>query len=307
MDQQIGLANWMHVGILGMIWGSSFMATSVAITGLGPLSVAASRITIGAVLLVILSFVRGNGLPEFRVLNGVWVWVSALGMALFSMALPFFLLSWGQSYVASGFAGVCMAAIPLIILPMAYFLVPGELLNLRKVIGFCLGFIGVVVLIGFDAFQSLGAEMEVLARLACLMAAMCYAIGSIITRLSPKVEMISFAALATLLASIIITPIAFYIEGIPTNASIKSILAVVYLGIMPTAVANLLLVTVIRTAGPTFMSLTNYQVPLWAVLFGTVLLGEAVPSSLMLALILILVGVAMSQWGAIARLFKHGK
>ncbi len=304
MEAKIGLLNWLGISALGMIWGSSFMATSVAITGFGPLSVAASRISLGAILLVILSYIRGYGLPKFRVLQGTRVWLAALGMGVFSMAVPFFLLSWGQGYVASGFAGVSMAAIPLIILPLAHFLVPGEQLTLRKTVGFVFGFVGVVTLIGFDAFELLGVEMEALARIACLAATTCYAIGSIITRLSPKVDMTSFAAAATLLAALLITPVALLVEGLPEGVNIKSLWAVLYLGVVPTAVANLLLVAVIRTAGPTFMSLTNYQVPLWAVFFGSTLLGEALPSSLLLALALILIGVAISQWGAIVRLLR---
>lgn len=76
-----------------------------------------------------------------------------------------------------------------------------------------------------------------------------------------------------------------------------------FLGLVPTAAANMLRVLVIRSAGPVFMSLTNYQVPVWSVLMGAWLLGEQLPASLLLALALILSGVGLSQFGALRRLF----
>jgi drug/metabolite transporter (DMT)-like permease len=60
--------------------------------------------------------------------------------------------------------------------------------------------------------------------------------------------------------------------------------------------ATIMLVTVINSAGPSFLSLVNYQVPLWAVVFGVVLLGETLPAQFIWALGLILIGVAISQF-----------
>jgi drug/metabolite transporter (DMT)-like permease len=61
-----------------------------------------------------------------------------------------------------------------------------------------------------------------------------------------------------------------------------------------------------RTAGPVFLSLVNYQVPMWSVLLGALILGEALPPSLIWAMMLILVGVGLSQFGALTRLFARG-
>ena len=69
--------------------------------------------------------------------------------------------------------------------------------------------------------------------------------------------------------------------------------------------AQILLVMVIRDAGPVFLGLVNYQVPVWSVIFGVVLLAEPLPPSLVLAMGLILAGVALSQWGALRRLFRR--
>jgi drug/metabolite transporter (DMT)-like permease len=302
--QEIRPVNWLKISILAIIWGASFMLMSVALRQMGPLMLVAARLSLGAVFLVCLAHLRGGGLPAIRGKNARVIWGFALIMGLFSNAIPFAMLAWGLQYVASGFAGVCMAVVPLLVLPLAHFLVPGERMTMRRSIGFAIGTTGVVVLIGPQAFSSTGSELELWARLACVGASMCYAIGSITTRLCPQVDMLSLSAAALCLASAAIIPYALLMEDLPGSLNWQTILAIIYLGLLPTGVAQLLLVQVVRDAGPVFMGLTNYQVPIWAVIFGVFILSEPVPPSLLLALILILGGVALSQAGALRRLFK---
>lgn len=292
---EAGLTNWLRIGALGMIWGASFMAVSVAITGFGPLTVAAGRIVIGAVILLALLRIRALSLPSIRGPEGRQIWLAILGFGVMSMALPFFLLSWGQKYVASGFAGVTMAAVPLLVLPLAHFLIPSEQLTPRKTLGFLIGFAGVMILIGLDAFKSSGMGMEPLARLACFGAAGCYACGSIITKLAPKVNPFAYATAATLVAAVIIVPTSLILEGMPTSLPTTPMIAVLFLGVVPTAIANLLLVAVIRSAGPSFLSLVNYQVPVWSVIFGSLFLSEILPARTFWALGLIMLGLAVNQ------------
>ncbi|SEO01949.1 Permease of the drug/metabolite transporter (DMT) superfamily [Salinihabitans flavidus] len=296
MDGSPGLKNWIKLLALGLVWGGSFMGISVALRDIGPLTIAAGRIALGAVLLVAIVRARGSGLPDPRGGVGRRVWIAAIGMGLFSSALPFALLSWGQTYVASGFAGVCMAAVPLFVLPLAHVFVPAERLTLRRGISFLIGFVGVLVLIGLDAFRSVGSDHESLARLACLGAALCYAIGSIITRLCPPVNMLALAAAALSSATVMMVPAALIVEGMPaTWPTPLSLGALLYLGILPTALAQVLLVQVIRDTGPGFLSQVNYQVPVWSVIFGALLLGEALPPQLLISLVLILGGLLLSR------------
>ena len=299
----INPVNWLKLAILGVIWGASFMFVTVALTGVGPLTVASIRLTLGAVLLVVLCLIRGIGLPSLSQENGGKIWMFAIVMGLFSNIVPFSLLSWAQLSVASGFAGVCMAVVPLMVLPLAHVFVPGETMVLRRLIGFMIGSYGVIVLIGEGAFASTGNDLETLARLACVGAAACYAIGSIATRLCPTVNMLSLSAAALTVASLVSLPIALYFEGIPSGINTKALFALLYLGVLPTAVAQVLLTHVIRDAGPVFMSLVNYQVPLWSVFLGALILSEPLPPSLLLGLAMILSGVALSQLGALRRLF----
>ena len=176
-------------------------------------------------------------------------------------------------------------------------------MNLRRLIGFAIGTFGVFVLIGPAALSATGAEFELIARLACVGAACCYGIGTIITRLCPQVDMLSLSAAALCFAALVFVPYAFWVEDLPETVSSRSLLAVIYLGLLPTGIAQLLLVQVIRSAGPVFMSLVNYQVPIWSVILGMVVLGEDLPSGIFWALALILTGLALAQFGALTRLF----
>jgi drug/metabolite transporter (DMT)-like permease len=291
------LLNWAFLIVLGIIWGGSFMGSKLALTGFGPMTISALRLIIASTILVSFAYIFRNGLPKWKTADDKRIWLYILGMGLFTNAIPFTLLNWGQLRVSSGFAGISMAVVPLLILPLAHFLVPGELMNRKKVLGFIIGFAGVVILLGPGSFiDTSGDPLVPLARLACIGAACCYAIGSIITRLCPPVGLLSFSAAGLLVGTIGMVPVALYFEGMPVVSDPKAMLGVLYLGLFPTALATIMLVYVINKAGPSFMSLVNYQVPIWAVTFGIVFLGETIPPSFLSALVLILSGLAISQW-----------
>lgn len=296
--------SWLMVAILGFTWGGTFLITEIALEGITPFWLAAGRISFASLLMYAIWKARGAPLfaqPPTRATK-----VNMLIMGALSSAIPFMLLAWGQQYVTGGFAGVSMAAVALMVLPLAHFLVPGEQLTWRKSLGFSIGFVGVVVLIGAQAFESTGASLETAGRIACLTAAMCYGLNSILMRRLPAVDTIGLSTVLLILSAAIVIPVALIIEGPPPMPDPKTLLVVIFLGLIPTAAANFLRTLVIRTAGPVFMSLTNYQVPIWSVLLGAVLLGEPLPASLLWAMLLILAGVGLSQYGAFRRLFSKG-
>ena len=286
------LANWLSVGLLGLIWGATFMVVALALKGYGPVTVAAARTGLGAVALVAAVAIDRRPLPVVSRRFAAHVLV----IGLFSTALPFFLLSWGQQSVPSAFAGLSMAAVPLFVIPLAHIVVPGERLTVAKLMGFVLGFAGVLVLVGNEAFAADGA---LLPRLACVAAALCYAIASITTRRCPPVDAVVLTALALVVGSVALVPIMLLTEGIPAAAAPQAMLAIVILGLVPTALATLLRVATIRSAGPSFTTLTSYQVPLWSAFFGATVLGEQLSPRFLAALILILAGLALSQHQAL--------
>lgn len=300
---QITAKSWLMIGLLGLTWGGTFMVIEIALEGLTPFWLAAGRIGFAALLMAVIWGALGFRL--FREPAGRADWASALLIGALSSAIPFMLLAWGQQFVTSGFAGVSMAAVSLIILPLAHFLVPGERFTLRKGIGFVIGFAGVCVLIGTQAFESTGVSMEPAGRLACLGAAFCYALSSILIRRLPAVDPVGLAAVLLLMGAALVLPLAALVEGAPVMPDTRTLIAVVFLGLIPTAAASLLRVLVVRSAGPVFMSLTGYQVPVWSVVLGALILGEPLPPSLLTALALILLGVGLIQFGALRRLFTR--
>ena len=299
-----GLINWLRIAFIALIWGGAFTVVRMALRDFAPLSLAAGRITIGALSLYMLMRWRGVALPSFTDAR-LWRFVALIG--LLSSAIPFALLSWGQQHVPSAFAGMTMAALPIFVLPLAHFLVPGERIYMRKIIGFSVGFFGAILLIGTSGLGLAEGPLEATARLACVAAAFCYACGSIATRQCPPVNELALSTASLIVAALILVPISLVVDGWPTMPSTTSLLAILYLGLIPTALAFIIKVAVIRSAGPSFMTLTNYQVPVWSVLFGSLFLGENLPATLFVALALILLGVAIIQAGALRLIFSHGQ
>jgi drug/metabolite transporter (DMT)-like permease len=289
MKHQPDWRDFATIAALGFIWGSSFMAVEFAIDGFGPLTVAAGRIGLGAVALLLIAKIAGQHLPKDRK-----VWLGAAGMGIMANALPFTLIAFGQQHVTSAFAGIAMAVVPLLILPLAHLLVPGERLNWLKAAGVSAGFIGVVVLIGPGPGL---VDAPLFSMLACIGAACSYAIASIITRLSPPAPTLAFSAAGLMIASAMMIPIALAFEGVPATWPGAATLGVIYLGLIPTGLATLLLVFVIQRAGPSFFTLVHYQVPVWAMALGIIILGEDVPGRFAIALFLILAGQMISRRG----------
>ncbi|KAE9630165.1 DMT family transporter [Parasedimentitalea maritima] len=293
--------HWLMVAILGLTWGGTFLVIEIALRGITPFWLAAARITLGALFTTAIWQFRGGKLFSAPPAPSNKIALCALG--LLSSALPFILLNWGQQYVTSGFAGVSMASVALIVLPLAHFFVPGERLTWRRALGFIIGFVGVGILIGGQAFSSNGAELELFGRIACMSAACCYAFSSILIRRMPKIDPIGMTAVLLIIGAMVVIPLALFVEGLPPLVDRQTLIATAFLGLIPTAAASILRVSVVRSAGPVFMSLVSYQVPVWSVLLGTLFLAEPLPSAMVWALALILCGMGFSQYGALMRLF----
>ena len=143
-----------------------------------------------------------------------------------------------------------------------------------------------------------GAPLAALSQAAILFGALCYAGNSVLTRILARGDDVLVASTAMLLiASAISLPIALVIDQ-PWRIqfSAASFWAILWLGVGPTAIATVVYFKLIATAGPTFMSLVNYMSPAVAVFLGVALLGETPGLHAYVALALILLGIAVSQW-----------
>ncbi len=290
--QNPGLLNWILLISLGLIWGAAFLSVRVALDGFGPVTVAALRVSIAALVLLSIAPLMGQGLrtiPSRR----AWHFVAVVGVG--ATALPFLLLAWGQQFVASAFAGVAMGAVPLLVLPLVYLFSPEEGIGPRRIIGMGLGFVGMALLVGPGAMDSSGDPQELWGRLACLSAAGCYAIGSVTTRRAPAMPPLAFAAGGLLCASLVLLPLALLLEGLPESWPLRPTLGLLYAALLPTGLAAVIRVRIITTAGSLFMSLVSYMVPVFSVVLGVSLLGEQLPPQLYIALAIILIGILLSQ------------
>jgi drug/metabolite transporter (DMT)-like permease len=288
------LGDWATLLALVLIWGTAFLFTRIAVERVPPATLVAGRIGIAA--LVLTAVVYGVGLrlpPPGR------IWGRFLVLALVGNSLPFFLISWGQERIDSGLAGILMAVMPLATLVLAHFLVVGERMNRRTAAGFVLGFLGVVVLMGPEAIAELGEGGSELAREAAVLSgALCYAVNTILARRLPETPPLVSSASVMILASLVMVPVALALDrplDLPPDP--VSVAAVVWLGLAATAAATILYFQLIASAGPTFFSLINYQIPLVAVLAGVLVLGEEPGWTALGSLVLILAGLALSQLG----------
>jgi drug/metabolite transporter (DMT)-like permease len=286
--------DWLLLLILSLIWGTSFLFTKVAVHATAPVTIVLARVSIGAVTLTTLLFAIGLRFPPP---GKIWVHFFALG--IMGNALPFFLITWGQHGIDSGLAGILMAIMPLATLLLAHFFVD-ERMTSRKTVGFIAGFAGIVVLLGPGALRELGGgRSDVERQAAVLGGALCYAVNVVMARRLPPTHALVVSA-ATLIAATFVMLGALTLQGdglvamLPTRRSLPSVL---WLGLVSTAFATIIYFRIIASAGPTFTSLTNYLIPVIAVVAGTTLLGEKPETSALLALAMILGGVAMSQRG----------
>ena len=276
---------------LVMLWGTSFMFTSISVESVDPLSVVFARVLIAALILTSVIYLKGDRLP-FKGTD----WLAFIAMGFVGNLLPFFLISWGQLSVNSGIAGMIMAIMPLMTMLLAHYLIEGETLNRYKIIGFIFGISGVTILLG-PVFE--GGGRALLGGIAILIAATSYAVNTILVRRLPKFSPMVGAAGVMVAASFIMLPVWLFQNTLNFDQlSLRSINSVIWLGIGPTAIATMILFAVIERAGPTFLSTINYMIPVVAFFAGAYILSEPVEWSSIFALIIILTGIALTRFRA---------
>lgn len=292
-----GLSDWLSLVALTAMWGSSFLFTKIAVTALPAETVVTVRLVIAAVVLVLLAWLLGRGLPR-----GGRLWLFFGLIAVVGNLLPFSLITWGQRAIDSGLAGILMAVMPLATLGLAHLFVPGERLTGNRVAGFLLGFVGVVALVGPEALLAVGgAHGPLVPMLAVLAGALCYGTSAILARLRPPSDALSTAAATIGIAALLSVPAGLFGPvgdgGAPVDGDLTPgvLGALLFLGLFSTATAMVVYFRLIRTAGPSFTSQLNYLIPLWAVGVGVLFLGERPTLGHLVGLVLILAGILWSR------------
>jgi len=285
-------AHWAMLLAITVMWGSSPALTKLAVAELAPIDIVAVRLSLGAVLLWAVVVVQRRRL---RIEARHLLFFAACG--LFGNALPFYAITWGQTEVPSGLAAVCFAIMPLATIVLAHFFVEGERLRIGKLAGFLLGFAGIIVLVGPELLAEFGGAASLLVhQLAILGGALCYAVNAIISRRRPPLDVVLFAA-CTLTASALMTLPPALLSGIAAPAAwiSRAGLAVLALAVIGTAVPTVIMFRLVSAAGPSFLALINYLIPVYGLLVGMAVLDESVAPHAIAALVVILAGVMLSE------------
>jgi len=265
-----------------------------------PLVVACGRLSFAALVLWCFALIRKSELPKGR-----RAWVSTFMVALIGNAIPFFLISFGETKVDAGLAAILMSTVPLTTVVLAHFFTHDEKLSSGKVVGVILGTIGVIVLVGPETLSGLGGEF--LFQLAILVAAIGYAISSLVARNLRDQPRIGSTAVILTFAALLLMPFTLIIDQPWTmDWNLEGALSIMYLGMFPTGIAMFLILQIIAVAGASFLVFNNYLVPAVGVVISFIILGEVPQPNALIALAIILGGIAASQM-RFGRKSTHGQ
>ena len=283
----MGRRNLILLLAISLIWGASFLFIKVAVRDLAPATLILGRLGLAALTLALIApFTVGarETLAQLRA-NAKWLAV----VALVNTALPFWLLSWGETKIQSGLASILQAAVPIFNAVLAFAFFHEMRVRGLKLLGVAVGFVGVALLVGAQP------EGKVLGALAVVGMALGYGIGGLlIGRHLRRVEPLVVALASTAISALLAAP-AGIAQGLGSSIGWKAIASVVVLGVVGTGVAYLIWFALIRNAGPAYAALCTYLIPPIALAYGAVFLGEHFGVSAFLALLVILAGVALGS------------
>ena len=279
------------LGAISAIWGASYLLIKIALDGIEPMMIVFARVLLAALLLYVV--IRARGGEERAALGCLRERpLRTAGLGALAVAIPFSLISLGETQISSGLTGVLISPGPLFIAALAPLIDPAEKVDRRGWAGVVIGFAGVTMLIGVDTIHSAG---EFLGAMAMVGAALSYGLGAMYIRLKYRgipPLVISFGACAV--AALLTLPPALATVG-ANSPDLGEVAAVVSLGIVGTAVAFVLYFGLIAEAGAGKAALCGYLIPPIALAYGAALLDEEITAAAIAGLALILVGVALAS------------
>lgn len=289
MKKTMGVLEWGMLLALSMLWGAAFFFNGLSVRELPALSVVTVRVVLAASILLV--FVRASGQ---RMPTSPAVWAAFFGMGLLNNAVPFTLIAWGQTHIASGVASILNATTPLFTVLVAHVCTADERLTGGRLFGVALGLFGVAAMIGGDALQSLG--LDVVAQLACLGAAISYAFAGVFGRrfrrlgVAPTVT----ATGQVVASSAMLIPVMLIVDQPWTlpMPSTTALLALLGIASLSTALAYILYFQILARAGATNLMLVTFLIPVSAIMLGVLALGEVLELRHLLGMALIGTGLA---------------
>lgn len=290
IDTSMSVREWALLIALSFVWGGSFFFNGIAVKELPTFTVVVCRVALASVLLFAVARAMGQSVPT----QGR-AWRAFFGMGFLNNVAPFSLIVWGQSHISSSLAAILNATTPLFVVLLAYWLTDDEKMTRGRFFGVLAGLAGVTIMVGGDALHALGAD--VFAQLACLAAALSYALAGIFGR---RFRAMGISPLATATgqvtaSSLLLLPVMLAIDrpwSLPTP-SFAAIGALIGIASLSTALAYFLYFKLLATAGPTNLLLVTFLIPVSAILLGTLVLGDVLEIKHFAGMALIGLGLAI--------------
>ncbi len=295
MQRKTIISDWTKFVVLGAFcWGTSYYWIKIAIADIGPLTLVALRITLASIVCWIWILISKTSVGLSKNIIGR---MTILGIT--NTAIPFSLISWGETRIDSGLTGLLTATVPLFTILLAHRFLKDDKITVTKAFGLLLGFSGVALLLSRDL--DLGQiQLDLWGQVAVIGATFCYSISSVYNRrfLQNQDPMIvTTYALST--ATIIIWTITFFLEAPITFPSIPiTWFAIIWLGLIGTTLAYPLMFGLIHSWGPTRATLVTYLIPVTAVGLGVLALDEVLDWIIIVGGMLVISGVATVNWRA---------
>ncbi len=284
--------------LLGIIWGSSFLFIKIGIEDLAPAVLVAERLGLAALLMLGILHARGLRIPRnARIVRDFFV------TGIIGVALPFFLITWGEQHIPSGMAAIINATTPLFVVLLSFAVMQEERLNGLKLLGVVFGFGGVLIAVGLEHLDIASGSLQ--GYVASLGAALCYAISGLYSRrafrgmpaLLPATGQITCAAL-------VVVPVAFGIYGLPHALPAPSTIgALVMLAVFCTTVAYVLNFWLLERLGAARASMVSYLLPPIALIYGALFLHEIITIDALVGLLFVLVGIMLANGLITTKLF----
>ncbi|WKZ46747.1 MAG: DMT family transporter [Anaerolineales bacterium] len=283
--------HWLVFITLGAIWSSSFLWIKIGVQDIGPMALTAFRMLFGAVTAFAIGVYQKVEWPrDLR----TWIIFGILGPT--SLAIPIFLISWGEQTIDSAVASILNATVPLFTIVIAHFMLNDDKMTAPKVIGLLIGFAGVVVLLSKDL--TVGAHNSVIGQAAVILASLFYGGSAVFARkLTQHVQGTVRGAMPLITSALFMWAVAPLVEK-PFEFPSLSItwVALLWLGVLGSGLAVLMLWYLIHEVGPTRASLVTYLFPVGGVILGVIFLGEQLSWQLVAGSVLIAASLAVVNW-----------
>lgn len=283
--------HWFVFVLLGAIWSSSFLWIKIGVQEIGPMALVAFRMLFGAVTAILIGIYMNVSWPRD---GKTWGIFAVLGPA--SLAIPIFFISWGEQTIDSAVASILNATTPLFTIVIAHLLLHDDKMTVPKVIGLLIGFAGVVILLSKDL--TAGAQNSVIGQAAVILASLFYAGSAVFARkVTQHINGIVRGAMPLITSTIfmwIAGPLAerpFEFPSLPLTW-----IAVLWLGILGSGLAVIMLYYLIHEIGPTRASMVTYLFPVGGVILGVLFLREQLSWQLVVGTILIIASLAVVNW-----------